>query len=75
MGKHWPIKCRREHCGGSSLAVKCSSRLGGLVRNQISARMGARQSNRWGNLSRGVFLTLTTLFEEYHKPSFLPNFS
>ena len=30
-------------------------RLGGLARSQISARIGARQSNRRGNLSRGVF--------------------
>ena len=30
-------------------------RLGGLGRSQISARIGARQSNRRGNLSRGVF--------------------
>ena len=46
---------RREHCGGSNPAVSPFFRLGGLARSQISARIGARQSNRRGNLSRGVF--------------------
>ena len=46
--------------GGSTAAVRVLptpifSVLGGLARSQISARIGARQSNRRGNLSRGVF--------------------
>ena len=55
MGKTGCIMCRREYCGGSSPAYSHFFRLGGLVRSQISARIGARQSNRRGNLSRGVF--------------------
>ena len=56
MGKAGGIICRREYCGGSSPVYSHFFRLGGLARSQISARIGARQSNRRGNLSRGVFL-------------------
>ena len=55
MGKAGHVIRRREHCGGSSPARSPFFRLGGLARSQISARIGARQSNRRGNLSRGVF--------------------
>ena len=55
MGKSWRIIRRREHYGGSCPATFPFFRLGGLARSQISARIGARQSNRRGNLSRGVF--------------------
>ena len=55
MGKAVHITRRRGHYGGSSPAMFPLFRLGGLARSQISARIGARQSNRRGNLSRGVF--------------------
>ena len=55
MGKAGSIMCRREFYGGSNPADSHFLRLGGLARSQISARIGARQSNRRGNLSRGVF--------------------
>ena len=55
MGKAGRIIRRREPHGGLSPAVFPFFRLGGLARSQISARIGARQSNRRGNLSRGVF--------------------
>ena len=55
VGKAGCSICRRELCGGSSPAVPLFFGLGGLARSQISARIGARQSNRRGNLSRGVF--------------------
>ena len=54
-GKARHVIRRRERYGGSSPAMFPFFRLGGLVRSQISARIGARQSNRRGNLSRGVF--------------------
>ena len=55
MGKDGCIIRRGEDYGGSTPALSSFFRLGGLARSQISARIGARQSNRWGNLSRGVF--------------------
>ena len=55
MGKAGHINRRRERYAGSSPDVFPFFRLGGLARSQISARIGARQSNRRGNLSRGVF--------------------
>ena len=55
MGKAGYTIRRGEHYGGLSPAVFPLFRLGGLARSQISARIGARQSNRRGNLSRGVF--------------------
>ena len=55
MGKAGHMIRRREHYGGSSPAMFPFFHLGGLARSQISARIGARQSNRRGNLSRGVF--------------------
>ena len=55
MGKAGHITRRRELYGSSSPAMLPFFRLGGLARSQISARIGARQSNRRGNLSCGVF--------------------
>ena len=37
---------RGEYCGGSNPTVPFLSRLGGLARSQISARIDARQSNK-----------------------------